>query len=176
MYLPSKDSWEKETPISHERETGAALPTITRRKVWPRNCAVPLCDNHLKWFPLEHTKEMLTKEGPLPYYKDYKKPNLKKRAECRLQIHYTINASQALKDWGRVFSERQVTIRNGTVITRSFLSSQLLLTLSWHLSRALPFGNNRTMCVCHIKISWICFFLLPWWGLAKNSWTSELQQ
>lgn len=64
---------------------------------------------------------------------------------------------QALKDCGRVFCERQLTITNWTGITKLFLSSQLLLTLSWHLSRALPFGNSRTMCAILKYLGFVSF-------------------
>lgn len=105
---------------------------------------MPLCDCHIQWFSLEHER-CWERNIHLPYYKDSEKPSLKKQAECSLHIHFTISTFQALKDCDRVFCERQLTITNWSGITKLFLSSQLLLTLSWHLSRALPFGNSRSM-------------------------------
>lgn len=82
---------------------------------------------------------------------------MREQAECSLHTHHTVSTLQALKDCGRVFCERQLTITNWTGITKLFLSSQLLLTLSWHLSRALPFGNSRTMCAILKYLGFVSF-------------------
>lgn len=118
---------------------------------------MPLCDCHLKWFLLEHTEEMLTREVSSTLLQGLWKASGGLWRNKQSADSTSINTSQALKNWGRIFSERHSTIRNLTGIPSSFFLGQLLLTLSWHLSRALPFGNNRTMCAILKYLGFVSF-------------------
>lgn len=101
---------------------------------------------------LESTQGMLTKKGSSTRTLKSLTWRNKQSADST-----STNTSQALKNWGRIFSERHSTIRNWTGIPSSFLLGQLLLTLPWHLSGALPFGNDRTMCAILKYLGFVSF-------------------
>lgn len=115
---------------------------------------MPLCDCHLNWLLLEHTEDTLTKKGSSALIQGLWKAWLKETS--RVQSPHPQTSPRHWKTEVE-FSVKDTQIRNWTGIPSSFLLGQLLLTLSWHLSRALPFGNNRTMCAILKYLGFVSF-------------------